>query len=137
MLGCSSLNAGGEGDLSARCRAVLSQTISDEGAVYADSTAVGRGAGGAEEMVAADDEYAVSLRRNVDESGVRSELGHIQPAHVETCIEFYRAFDADGDGVLTPREFVAGLKAYGRATGNPEAYQRRFLLEALAVMSIG
>ena len=45
MLGCSSLNAGGEGDLSARCRAVLSQTISDEGAVYADSTAVGRGAG--------------------------------------------------------------------------------------------
>ena len=45
VLGCSSLNAGGEGDLLARCRAVLSQTISDEGAVYADSTAVGRGAG--------------------------------------------------------------------------------------------
>ena len=77
-----------------------------------------------------DDMYASNLRRELEDSSVLPQMPHITKLHVESCIEFYRAFDADRDGHLTPREFVTALKAYGRATGNPDAYQRRHLLDA-------
>ena len=57
-----------------------------------------------------------------------SMLSRAQP--LSACIAFYRAFDENGDGQLTATEFVTALKAYGRATGNPNAYRRRMLLEA-------
>ena len=77
----------------------------------------------------ATDAYAANLRAGLAASGTLGSMPHVLPAHIESCIQFFRAFDADADGHLTPREFVAGLKAYGRAVGNPDAYQRRFLLE--------
>ena len=78
----------------------------------------------------ASDDYSIELREGLLESGVLDEMPHVSTSDLESCIAFYRAFDEDADGFLTPREFVAGLKAYGRATGNPDAYRRRLLLEA-------
>ena len=90
----------------------------------------GGGGSASEEALPASDVYALNLRSDLEASGILDDLPHVNEMHVESCIEFYRAFDVDGDGNLTPREFVTGLKAYGRATGNPEAYQRRNLLDA-------
>ena len=82
------------------------------------------------QLALAMDEYSTNLREELEASGVLIELPHVTHADAEACIAFYKAFDEDEDGQLTPSEFVAALKAYGRATGNPDAYKRRLLLEA-------
>ena len=82
------------------------------------------------QLALAMDEYSANLREELEASGVLIELPHVSHADAEACIAFYKAFDEDEDGQLTPSEFVAALKAYGRATGNPDAYKRRLLLEA-------
>lgn len=79
---------------------------------------------------AAEDEYTRELRDELASAGVLHQLAHLTPDDLEACLAFFRAFDDDLDGHLTPSEFVAALKAYGRATGNPDAYRRRLLLEA-------
>lgn len=97
-----------------------------------DSTlaSVGGGAGGSASGVTEHDEYAQRVRSELQSSGVLASMPHVHDHHISGCVEFYRAFDGDGDGYLTPREFVTALRAYGRATGDPNAYQRNRLQNA-------
>ena len=63
-------------------------------------------------------------------SRVLDEVPHLSADALAASVAFYRAFDKDGDGSLSPREFVTALKAYGRATGCEDMFTRKRLLDA-------
>lgn len=76
--------------------------------------------------------YGVALLAELEGSGLLGSMPHVTIDVVRACIAFFRAFDSDADGSLSSREFIDGLKAYGRAMGSADALNKKVLREAFA-----